>query len=129
MAKRGKQGRLVISSDAFPWPHELRVARILAMAGHTVEFLPARNIKTADILLDGIEYEIKSPLTNKPDKLERLIKRALKQSRNIIYDSSRIKDMRDDNLRRFLINKAQCQPQIGELIRSEEHTSELQSRI
>ncbi len=116
MTKRGKQGRLVIPSDVFPWPHELRVARILATAGHVVEFLPVRNIKTADILLDGIEYEIKSPLTNKPDKLERVIKRALRQSKNIIYDSSRIKNMRDDNLRRFLIDKARQQSQIGELI-------------
>jgi len=34
------------------------------------------------------------------------IKRGLKQSKNIIFDSSRIKNMRDDNLRRFLIKKA-----------------------
>ena len=66
--------------------------------------------------MDGVEYEIKSPLTSKPDKLERVIKRALKQSRNIIYDSSRIKNLRDDDLRRFLSHKAKQQPQIGKLI-------------
>ncbi len=92
------------------------MARILAMAGHVVEFLPTTSIKTADVMIDGAEYEIKSPITNKPDKLERVIKRALKQCKNIIYDSSRIKDMRDDNLRRFLVNKARQQPQIGKLI-------------
>lgn len=74
------------------------------------------NIKTADILLDGVEFEIKSPITNKPDKLERNIKRALKQAKNVIIDSSRIKNMKDDNLRRFLVEKARNQKQIGELI-------------
>lgn len=74
------------------------------------------NIKTADILLDGVEFEIKSPITNKPDKLERNIKRALKQVKNVIIDSSRIKNMKDDNLRRFLVEKARNQKQIGELI-------------
>lgn len=116
MTKEIKRGRLIIPPDVFPWPHEIRVARILAMAGHVVEFLPTTSIKTADVMIDGTEYEIKSPTTNKPDKLERVIKRALKQCKNIIYDSSRIKDMRDDNLRRFLVNKARQQPQIGKLI-------------
>ena len=86
------------------------------MAGHNIEFLPESNINTADFLLDGIAYELKSPFTNRPDKLERNIKRALKQSKNIILDSSRIKGLRDDKLRCFLIKKAQEQKQIGNLI-------------
>ena len=114
--KNTKRGRIIIPGGRKPWPHELRIANILAMAGHIIEFLPESNISTADILLDGVEYEMKSPLTNKPDKLERNIKRGLKQSKNIIFDSSRIKNMRDDNLRRFLTKKAKEQKQIGELI-------------
>jgi len=70
----------------------------------------------ADILLDGVPYEMKSPFTNKPDKLERNIKRGLRQAKNIIFDSSRIKNMRDDNIRHFLVRKAKEQKQIGELI-------------
>ena len=62
-----RKGKVVIPPDIYPWPHELRVARILAMEGHLVEFMPAAQIKSADILLDGVEYEIKSPITNKPD--------------------------------------------------------------
>ena len=111
-----QKGEIIIPAGRKPWPHELRVANILAMAGHSIEFLSESNISTADILLDCIEYEIKSPFTNKPDKLERNIKRGLKQSSNIIFDSSRIKNMRDDSLRRFLIRKAKEQKQIGELI-------------
>ncbi len=111
-----QKGKIIIPAGRKPWPPELRIANILAMAGHNVEFLPESNVSTADILLDGIEYEMKSPFTNKPDKLERNIKRGLKQSKNIIFDSSRIKNMRDDNLRRFLIKKAREQKQIGKLI-------------
>ena len=111
-----QRGKIIIPAGRNPWPHELRIANILAMAGHNIEFLPESNISTADILLDGVEYEMKSPFTNKPDKLERNIKRGLKQSKNIIFDSSRIKDMRDYNLRRFLVRKAKEQKQIGELI-------------
>ncbi len=116
MRSSKQKGRVIIPAGRRPWPHELRVADILAMAGHNIEFLPEGNLKSADILLDGVEYEIKSPFTNKQDKLERNIKRGLKQAKNIIFDSSRIKGMRDDNLRRFLVKKAREQKQIGELI-------------
>ncbi|MBR6505516.1 hypothetical protein IKT18_01570 [Candidatus Saccharibacteria bacterium] len=116
MSNFRQKGKIIIPAGRNPWPHELRIANILAMAGHNIEFLPESNISTADILLDGVEYEMKSPFTNKSDKLERNIKRGLKQSKNIILDSSRIKDMRDDNLRRFLVRKAKEQKQIGELI-------------
>ena len=115
------KGKIVIPGNTNPWPHEQRVAKILALAGYSVEFIPKSQIKTADILLDGIEYEIKSPITNKPDKIERNIKRALTQSKNIIIDSSRIKSMRDDTLRKFLITKAKQQKQIGKLILITKH--------
>ena len=116
MRDSDKRGKVIIPAGRRPWSHELRVANILAMAGHCVEFLNESNSKSADVLLDGVVFEIKSPITNKPDKLERNIKRGLKQSKNIIFDSSRIRKMRDDNLRRFLINKAKTQKQIGKLI-------------
>ena len=116
MIRKNNRGKIIIPGGRKPWPHELRVANILAMAGHNIEFLPESNINTADFLLNGIAYELKSPFTNRPDKLERNIKRALKQSKNIIFDSSRIKGLRDDKLRSFLIKKAQEQKQIGNLI-------------
>ena len=116
MIRKNNRGKIIIPGGRKPWPHELRVANILAMAGHNIEFLPESNINTADFLLDGIAYELKSPFTNKSDKLERNIKRALKQSKNVILDSSRIKGLRDDKLRCFLIKKTQEQKQIGNLI-------------
>jgi len=111
-----QRGRIIIPAGRRPWLHELRIADILASAGHNIEFLPESNVHMADILLDGVPYEMKSPFTNKPDKLERNIKRGLRQAKNIIFDSSRIKNMRDDNIRHFLVRKAKEQKQIGELI-------------
>jgi predicted metal-dependent RNase len=116
MKKSTKKGQIIIPAGRKPWPHELRVAEILAANGHRVEFLPETNLKTADIRLDGVEYEIKSPFTNKPDKLERNLKRGLKQSKNIIFDSSRTKNIRDDKLYKFLVTKVRQQKQIGRLI-------------
>ena len=33
-------GKIIVPAGVRPWPHELRVAEVLAAAGHRVEFLP-----------------------------------------------------------------------------------------
>lgn len=73
-------------------------------------------MKTADILLDGAVYEIKSPKSANSDTLEHILKKALKQSSNIIIDTSRMKNTCDDNTRRFLINQVRIRKQIKKLI-------------
>ena len=108
--------KVVVPANANPWPHELRVAKILALAGYAVEFIPETNTKTADILLDGIEFEIKSPKSANANSLEHILKKAVKQSCNIIIDTSRMKNVRDDNTRRFLINQVGIRRQINNLI-------------
>ena len=110
-----KKGKIIIPAGVNPWPHELRVAKILADEGFRVEFLPALNSKMPDVLLNGVEYEIKSPFTNKPDKLERNIKRGLKQSKNIIMDLSRIKSIHSETVCHFLSKKSKEQKQIRRL--------------
>jgi hypothetical protein len=110
------RGKVVVPANANPWPHELRVAKILALAGYAVEFIPETNTKTADILLDGIEFEIKSPKSANANSLEHILKKAVKQSCNIIIDTSRMKNVRDDNTRRFLINQVGIRRQINNLI-------------
>ena len=110
------RGKVVVPANANPWPHELRVAKILALAGYAVEFIPEANTKTADILLDGIEFEIKSPKSANANSLEHILKKAVKQSCNIIIDTSRMINVRDDNTRRFLINQVRIRRQINNLI-------------
>ena len=110
------RGKVVVPANVNPWPHELRVAKILALAGYAVEFIPETNTKTADILLDGIEFEIKSPKSANANSLEHILKKAVKQSCNIIIDTSRMKNVRDDNTRRFLVNQVRIRKQINNLI-------------
>ena len=78
--------------------------------------MPERHISAADILLDGVEYEIKSPFTCKANSLEHVLKDALRQSSNIIIDTSRMKNSRDDNVRKFLVSQTQMRKQIKKMI-------------
>lgn len=116
MKDNSLKGKVITPATINPWPHEIRVAKILALAGHAVIFLERTNLHTPDILLDGIEYEIKSPEAFNTNTLEHTIKDALKQSPNIIIDSSRIKKIRDDKIRAFLINLTRRQKQIRHMI-------------
>ena len=88
------------------------MAEILSLAGHYIEFLEEGNLHTADIKLDGIEYEIKSPESFNANTLEHTLKDATKQSPNLIIDTFRIKKVRDLKVRAFLVNQMRKQKQI-----------------
>lgn len=115
IARESGEGGIFIDPERRPWPHELRTARTLALAGYRVDFLPESSLLSADILLDGVEFEMKAPKTDKTESLEQLIRKALKQSPNIIIDSFRMK-MNDDVAKRFLIRKCQEQKQIKRML-------------
>lgn len=114
--QQNRRNGTFITSGRKIWPHELRIAEILTLAGHNIEFIEESNLHTADILLDGMEFEIKSPKSANANSLEHLLKKALKQSANIIIDTSRMKNSRDDNTRKFLIAQARSRKQIKKLI-------------
>lgn len=103
MAMKQKVG-IYIEPGRRPWKHEMHVAEILALAGHYVEFLVEGTLPCADIRLDGIEYEIKSPECFNPNTLEHTVRNAIKQSPNIIIDTSRMKRARDARVQKFLVN-------------------------
>lgn len=111
-----KRGRVVTPADANPWPHEQRVAKVLALAGHYIEFIPETNLKTPDIYLDNTIYEIKSPITDNPKKIIRNVKRALEKSPNVIIDSSRVKGLKDEAIQRALKNKVKDLPGLRSLL-------------
>lgn len=118
MIKSKKRGIVITPANANPWPHEQRVAKILALAGHTVEFISENNITgSADIYLDGVPYEIKSPKTSNTNTIEHRLKDAIRnQSHNIIMDSSRLKGMTDYNFQNWLINRCRLQSQIRRML-------------
>ena len=110
-----KKAGIFIAPKRKPWPHEIHVAEILSSAGYFVEFLEETSLHRADIKLDSVEYEIKSPETEKTSSLEQSIRTALKQCKNIIIDSSRMK-MHDTRVRSFLIKKCKEQKQIKKML-------------
>lgn len=110
------KGRIEIPIGMRPWPQEMRVAEILASRVHEVEFLVKGTVKTADILLDGVEFEIKSPKTDKANSLEHIIKSALEQSPNIIIDISRMRRANNIQIRRFLVTQARVRKRIKKML-------------
>ncbi len=70
-----------------------------------MEFLEEGNLPTADIKLDGIEFEIKSPERFNANTLEHTLRDAIKQSPHIIIDTSRMKKVRDRQIQSFLVSQ------------------------
>ena len=101
-----KQGKVITPANRTPWPHEMRAARILARAGHTVEFLPENSLRSADILLDGVTWELKSPDGGNLKVIHRNLMRGKYQSGKIIYSSCRMKRVPDVAIARELRSQA-----------------------
>ena len=87
-------GKIEISKlNVPPEKHELETARYFATRGYDIEFIPPSNIPEVhrpDILMLGIEWEIKCPIGKGRNTISRNIKQAVKQSENIIIDLRRI---------------------------------------
>ena len=76
-----------------PEKHELDTARFFAERGYDIEFIPPSNIPgihRPDILMMGIEWEIKCPKGKGRNTISRNLKIAAKQSHYIIIDLRRI---------------------------------------
>lgn len=113
------KGKIVIPADVNVWQHELTTAQALAHNGYDVTFLTIKagsSGKNPDILMMGVKWEIKSPKTDKLSAIERNLKRATKQSGNIIIDSHRLHKLRDVTVQTLLIQKLKQQKSIRRLI-------------
>ncbi|MBR1628806.1 MAG: hypothetical protein IJ679_06025 [Lachnospiraceae bacterium] len=87
-----------------PQKHELATARFFANLGKDVVFIVPSNIPEVyrpDILMDDIEWEIKSPIGKSRRTIEKNFHKAALQSKNIIFD-----------LRRINVPEAQCLKQL-----------------
>lgn len=112
-------GSIIIPAGLDVWDHELKTAQVFAKHGYIVEFLitnQAQRAKTADVLIDGVVYEIKSPKTDKLSAIERNLKRALKQSDSIIIDSRRMHKLHDSTIQKYLTQKLKQQRSIKRLL-------------
>lgn len=91
---RKPQDLVIVPPNVNPRPevHELRVARILSRHfDAAVEFIPRSNVRTADLLIHGITWEIKSPTGSGKNNIQHQMQDASHQSVNVVIDASRSK--------------------------------------
>lgn len=101
------RGKIITAPDLNVWPHEYETAKALAMAGMTVEFIRRSEeyrTTSADVIIDGMEWEIKAPKAINPKAIERNLRKASHQAANIIFDSRRMKGASDMVIERELRN-------------------------
>ena len=92
--KKIQSGKIDISElNTPPEKHEFETAKYFANKGFDVAFLKPSNIKgtnNPDFLLLGKIWEIKSPIGKSRRTYEDNLKKAIKQSGNIIFDLRRL---------------------------------------
>jgi len=85
---------LPADSRALPEPHEIEVAWILARHYNTVvEFLrpiDGYKIRTADMVMNGVIWEVKSPTGKGRTTVKNQFKRAAKQATHVVFDARRV---------------------------------------
>jgi len=89
-----KKYEVIIKTDLadLPKEHELSAALILAYHFKTdVTFLRPKYARTPDVDIDGVRWEIKSPMGNGKRTIDNNFNKARKQSKNIVVDLRRIK--------------------------------------
>lgn len=86
--------RVIIPTDLKPSPaaYEISAATLLAdYFNADVEFILRSNLKTPDLTINGVEWELKSPTGSGKYNVEHQIKDAAKQSCNVVFDTTRSK--------------------------------------
>ena len=71
----------------------MATARAIADAGYDVEFISrikGDRTKSADFIADGVLWEVKSPTSDKLKVIEKHLRAAIHQSRDVIFDSRRM---------------------------------------
>ena len=94
MRKIKPVGKIIIPSGVVPEKHEVETASLLAISGHDVVFIiPSRTkgVKNPDILYRNKKWELKCPVGNGRWTIKEQLRRAAKQSSNVILDSRRTK--------------------------------------
>ena len=92
------RGKIIIAPDLNVWPHEYETAKALAMAGMTVEFIRRSEeyrTTSADVIVNGLIWEIKAPESDKAKVIEKNLRKALHQAKNVIFDARRMKKLPD----------------------------------
>lgn len=99
------EGNIIIHPDTNVWPHEMRTAKAFASRGHDVFFPEVDDNdyhNSPDAVIFDLIWEMKSPRSPKMSKVLKVVREAVHQSPNVIYDSQRIKNLTDAQVEREL---------------------------
>lgn len=110
-----KIGKVIKVAGLNVWPHEQYMADQLANAGYTVEFIKPSDTKyesTPDVLIDGEEWEMKSPRASSLKAVRRNLKLAGWQSNKIVFTAKRMKGIPDKAVERELATQLVELPKI-----------------
>ena len=97
-------GKITVAVGRRPDEREFAAAEVFAKLGFDVEFLlenRTKGAKSADIQMNGVIWEIKSPTGNGKRTVEKQFHRASGQSQNIIIDS-RWSDIEENKFREMV---------------------------
>ena len=86
--------QVIVPSNISPYPEKFEVSAAAILSEHfkcDVEFIRRSNIRTADVIIGNVIWEIKSPTGSGKRNIQHQFYRALKQSQNIVIDARRSK--------------------------------------
>lgn len=92
----------------------------------TVEFIRRSEeyrTTSADVIIDGESWEIKAPTSNKVSAIDKNIRKALHQSKFVIFDSHRMKQLPDSVIERELRKSARVLRSMRRLLFVDRHRS------
>ncbi len=123
MCKKGRnndvEGRIDISQlNTPPEKHEYETAKYFAVRGKDVVFIKPSSIPEVhrpDILMDGVEWEIKSPKGSSKRTIENNFRDAVKQSYSIIFDLRRVRIPEDQSIAK-LRREFEARPKMQRLL-------------
>jgi len=95
--KNQNRGQVIIPENHPnpPLPHEVNIAAVLAQHYQTVVqfIIPVDDYKrkSADIVMHGVQWELKCPIGTSKSTIRNQFRRASRQSKNIVIDARRTK--------------------------------------
>jgi hypothetical protein len=119
MVTNKNKGKIIIHPEVNVWNHEILTAKALACAGYEIEFKINKNIeftKSPDIMINNEDWEMKSPRSTKLVAIERNLKKAYHQSKNIVFDSQRMGRLPDKSIQKELIKQFNLTKNIKKLL-------------
>ena len=81
---------------------QLALSPALATPWNSLTAQKGASSKSPDIVMDGVTWEMKAPESGRASSIQKCLRRALHQSRNVIIDSKRLKTLSDSAVEKEL---------------------------